>query len=68
MGLDVNVHELLKVKTEKCKCGGRIVSAKTSKDKLFGDIKKCGACGKPPINGEEVNLFSSKKMSGALLF
>ena len=59
MGLDVNVQELLKVETEKCECGGNIVSAKTSKDKLFGNIKECDACGKPPVNGEEVNLFSS---------
>ncbi|MBL7155486.1 MAG: hypothetical protein ISS88_03245 [Candidatus Portnoybacteria bacterium] len=62
MSLDVNVQELLKVDVEECECGGNIVPAKASTAKLFGNMKECDACGKPPINGEEVNLFSSKGM------
>ncbi len=68
MDLDVNVHELLKKKIEKCECGGNIIPAKMSTAKLFGNIKECDSCGKPPVNGEEVDLLSSKGMSGVLLF
>ena len=60
MDLDVNVQELLKVNTEKCECGGRIVPAKTSEDRLLGKMKECDTCGKSSINGEEVDLFSFK--------
>jgi len=60
MDLGVSFQKLIRVKLEKCKCGGKIVAAKEIKDKLFGDIKKCDSCGKPPINGKEVNLFSAK--------